>query len=78
MAPLTDRHYMGHMMNALVYRGPSRIKKAWLGALACYHYMRAHDGTVVSDEGDTISFSRWYCFTSAFELGWRWLWRKDL
>lgn len=62
------------MLEAMTYDG-NRFKQAWLAASACYHYTRAHDGSVVSDAGDTLSFSRWYCFKEAAKLGWEYLWR---
>ena len=69
--------HVNRMMDALVYSGPSRLKKAWLGALATYSYTRAHDGAVINDEGDTISFGRWYSFCAAVQVFGDWLWRKD-
>lgn len=72
---VTDRS--NHMLNALCYQGPSRIKKAWLGALACYTHTRSYDGAVINDAGDTISFGRWYSFKAAVQIGWEWLWRKN-
>lgn len=62
------------MLDAMVYDG-NRFKQAWLSARASYSYTRAHDGAVINDEGDTISFSRWYAFHCAVRCGWDSLWR---
>lgn len=63
-------------LTAITYEG-NRFRKAWLMASGCYHYTRSHDGDVISDAGDTISFSRWYCFKEAAKLGWEYLCRTD-
>jgi hypothetical protein len=61
------------MMEAIEHttRGP---KAAWLMGRACYLYTRSHDGAVINEEGDTISFGRWYSFCAAVNCGWRYLW----
>lgn len=64
-------NYIDACMAALVYRKRNRLKRAWLMARASYAYTRAHDGMVVNDAGDRISFSRWYAFTGAVACGWR-------
>lgn len=66
------------MLEALSYQGENRLKKAWLGALACYSYTRSFDGVEINEKGDTISFGHWYSFKAAIEIFWEWLWRKDL
>lgn len=57
------------MLDAMTYEG-NRLGQAWRMGLACYLYTRSHDGAVVSDEGDTMSFSRWYAFKGAAALWW--------
>lgn len=69
-------NYAKTCLNAMVYDGNHLLKRAWLMALASYTYTRGHDGAVINDAGDTISFSRWYAFIEAAKLGWEYLWRK--
>lgn len=71
-------NHADRMLDALTYQGPNRLRKAWLGFLATYTYTRAHDGAVINDQGDTISFGRWYSFCAACDVFWSWLWRKDI
>jgi hypothetical protein len=68
--------YGQRMMDAITYEGPSRLRKAWLMASASYSYTRSHDGAVINDAGDTISFSRWYAFKGGTVLFWKYLWTK--
>ena len=58
------------MMDAMSYDGNNRLKRAWLMALANYHYSRSFDGEPGMD------FGRWPCFCGAAELFWDVLWRK--
>ena len=67
--------YVDRMMDSMIYMGPNRLKKAWLGFLATYTYTRAHDGAVINDAGDTISFGRWYSFCCAARIFWEYLWK---
>ena len=67
--------HVDKMLDALTYDGPNRLRKAWLGAIATYYYTRSHDGAVINDDGDTLSFSRWYSFKAAVSIFWDWLWR---
>lgn len=68
--------HLDKMMRAMTHRG-NRLSHAWCMAAASYAYTRAHDGAVVSDQGDTISFSRWYAFKGAVACGWDAFWRGD-
>lgn len=52
------------------------IRAAWLMGRATYAFTRAHDGDVINDAGDTISFSRWYSFRCAVETAWERLWQR--
>ena len=70
------KNHAAHMLNALVYDGPNRLKKAWLGFLATYTYTRAHDGMIANEHGERISFGRWYSFCCAVRCGWRYLWPR--
>ena len=65
-------NHANRMLNALTYQGPSRLKKAWLGAVATYTYTRAHDGSEIAP-GEYITFSRWYSFKAAVSIFWEWL-----
>ena len=60
------------MLDAITREGKG-IGTAWAMFRACYAYTRSHDGSVVSDAGDTLSFSRWYCFWEAVKCGLRYL-----
>ena len=51
-------------------------RAAWNFAVVVYVYTRSHDGDVISDDGDTISFSRWYCFCCAVESFWTHLYKR--
>lgn len=65
------------MLDSMTYDG-NRFFGAWKAALAVYFFTRAHDGAVVSDAGDTISFSRWYCFVCAVRQFFDRLLRDDI
>jgi hypothetical protein len=71
------KNHVERMMDSLVYDGSNRIKDAWLSFLATYTYTRAHDGLVINDEGETISFGRWYSFCAAVQVAWGRLWQKE-
>jgi len=67
-----ERSYLDKCMAAMTYEG-GRFGRAWSMAVATYAYTRAHDGDVINDSGDTISFSRWYCFCCAVSLWWEYV-----
>lgn len=52
------------------------IRAAYLGFMATYTYTRSHDGAVINDEGDTLSFGRWYSFKCAAQIAWERLWLR--
>lgn len=53
------------------------LKAAWFMARATYDYTRSHDGDVIDDAGNTISFGRWYSFCAAVSIGWEYLWPPE-
>lgn len=65
-------------MEALAYMGDNRIRRAWLMALATYAYTRSWDGCEGNVEGEIMHFGRWYSFCAAVEVGWDYLWRRDV
>lgn len=64
------------MLDAMTYDG-NRFGKAWRSFLACYFYTRSFDGAEINEQGDTISFGRWYSFRCAVELAWDDLTRRS-
>ena len=64
------------MLNALTREKQYGLRAAWLSFIASYTYTRAHDGAVINDAGDTISFGRWYAFKCAVQCGWEYLWER--
>lgn len=69
-------NYVQHCMNAMVYDGRNRIRKAWLMAVASYTYTRSWDGAEMYPGTPPMRFSRWYAFCGAAQLGWEYLWQR--
>lgn len=64
------------MLAAMTAEPEYGIRAAWLSFIACYTYTRSHDGAVINDEGDTLSFGRWYSFKAAAQIAWERLWQR--
>lgn len=62
------------MLTALT-SGERGLRTAWVMALATYSYTRSWHGAEGPD-GEPMEFSRWYCFASAAEIFWEYLWKR--
>lgn len=74
---MANRNYFDHTTAAICYRGPSRIKKAWLMGRGSYAYTCSFIGKTDPSKGEPV-FTRWYAFKSGVALFWDYLWRKEV
>ena len=58
-------NYAERMLAALTREKEYGLRAAWLSFMACYTYTRSFDGVVINDQGETLSFGRWYSFVAA-------------
>lgn len=68
-----------HMLAALTSDKEYGLRAAWLSFVASYTYTRSWDGCE-GQNGERMSFGRWYAFLGACSSFWRWLYerRRDI